>query len=178
MNTLNLNFNLYLYLNLNSVLLLLLILPSHLGKRCYYLLSALLLGKKSGAISLKQIRQVFRSGLGLYGGLVSTYPTTTRRQDSSVSPPGPSHTGYEGKKKFSAPKTFIVPIKHTVTWRPMSGKPPRRINPPHRGPSTLAALAPDSAASDFFYFSIISFCIKTFFWRKRHGTEIEHRICV
>ena len=81
-------FNLNLNLNLNSVLVLLLILPRHPGKAHCYLLSALLLGKKNGRFS-KSCKS--HSGLGLHGGPVSSYATTTRRLDLSVSPPGPSH---------------------------------------------------------------------------------------
>lgn len=88
MSSLNLNLIFNLYLNLNSVLVLLLILPRHPGKAHCYLLSVVLLGKKNGFFSKLC---VFQIGPWLNGGPVSSYATTTRRLDLSVSPPGPSH---------------------------------------------------------------------------------------
>jgi len=75
-------FNLYLYLNLNSVLVLLPFLPRHTQGAHHNLLSATLLGKKN-SIFLNSLQTskgaVIRLGLGLYGGLISSYTTTTRR---------------------------------------------------------------------------------------------------
>jgi hypothetical protein len=83
--------NLNLYLNL----LLLPPLPRHPYRRCRYSLSAILLGKKKW-VFFQIWRKFFafhgktRSGLGFYGGLVSTYPTTTGGRLVRKSS-GPSH---------------------------------------------------------------------------------------
>ena len=83
--------NLNLYLNL----LLLPPLPRHPYRRWCCWLSAILLGKKKWVFF--QIWRKFgafhgktRSGLGFYGGLVTTYPTTTGGRLVRKSS-GPSH---------------------------------------------------------------------------------------
>jgi len=88
-------FNLYLYLNLNSVLVLFPFLPRHTQNTHGCLLSATLLGKKNSTFSnsLQTSKDaVIRLGLGIFGGLISSYATTTRKQAQAVSLPGPSHT--------------------------------------------------------------------------------------
>lgn len=88
MSSLNSNFNLYLNLNLNSVLVLLLILPASSYTPYCYLLSAVLLGKKSGCF-FKLAKIVF--GPWLIGGPESSYPTTTGGRLVRKSS-GPSHS--------------------------------------------------------------------------------------
>jgi hypothetical protein len=91
--TVVLNLNLSLNLNLNSLLFLPLlpVLPSHPCRHWCAWLSVVWVGKKIGCFF--KIGRTARNAFGpwLNGGPVSTYATTTRGLDMSVSPPGPSH---------------------------------------------------------------------------------------
>jgi len=54
-------------------------LPHHKQTPHYYWLSEICYGKKNNTDCIKNAQNTTESGLGLHGGLVTTYPTTTRR---------------------------------------------------------------------------------------------------